>query len=194
MQSRIVHLLSRKEGKARDIYRDIVDSLNSDYTEPHVFVDDMMKMFESLQPPPDRSVHGAFFEYVIGETLLQKDLQPYYQAEALNVPLAKFDWFLYHPERPVSISCKTKPRERWKQAAYEGMSLKRVYMQAKNYLVCLEEMGDDKQKFMNAPQTIDRFVMANSRAYSNVLNDVANLDFEMAQPVSPIINGKTDGF
>ena len=103
---------SKKLSQSVEIYCDLLEKFNEPYTEPHQFVMSMMNAYYSLKHQPDRSVHGKYFECVIGETLAQQGIHHlYYQAEILHVPLATFDWFLYHDIWPVSISCKTKARD-----------------------------------------------------------------------------------
>ena len=126
---------------------DLLGTIKEENLEPHVFVSKMMEHYRnsyifSLAQKPDRSTHGLYFEYIIGETLAMNGVKYlYYQAVLEHVPLAVFDWFLYHKKYPVSISCKTKPRDRWKQAAYEGAALKQVYPQSANYLISIEKVS-----------------------------------------------------
>ncbi len=96
---------------------------------------------------PSNNVNGAVFECLILDALWRHQIVPvYFQAEVTHVPNALFDVFLYHPVRPVVISCKTSLRERWKQAAVEGLVLKQVYRQAESYLVTLSDEGFRRQK------------------------------------------------
>ena len=99
---------------AKTIYLELIARITRKEVLPHEFVEMMMEMYDSWEPAPDRSVHGRFFEYVVGESLAQNGVTSlYYQAKVLHVPLATFDWLLYHETRPVSISCKTSPRGSW---------------------------------------------------------------------------------
>ena len=149
-----------------------------------------MNAWELLTAPPDRSVHGRYFEYVIGESLALAGIQYlYYQARVLHVPLATFDWLLYHETFPVSISCKTKARDRWKQAAHEAFALKQVYVQAINYLVTLEPLPMTEQKKKLAPMAIDHFVIADEPAFSDAIEEIARQHYTEATAVSPIQAG-----
>ena len=157
---------------------------------PHLFVEKIMKAYDNGYSDKDRSVHGKVFEFVIGEVLAQNKIGPlYFQAELHYVPLAKFDWLLYHPETPVSISCKTSPREKWKQAAYEGQNLKKVYPQAVNYLVILEDLSNSEEKIKKSAHAIDHFVIATDQSFSKAINEIKKIKFEEAQNISPIADG-----
>ncbi|MDD9842224.1 MAG: hypothetical protein OXU76_06185, partial [Alphaproteobacteria bacterium] len=79
---------------------------------------------------------GTIFELLMAEMLLQHKIMPFYrQATLLNVPLSKFDFLCYHPQRPVVFSTKFSLAERWRQTAFEGASLKQVYRHGKCYLI-----------------------------------------------------------
>jgi hypothetical protein len=156
------------------------------------FVKNVMDNFSSKtegnNEQSKKSLRGSVFEYVIGEVLLLKGLTPlYHQAELRHVPLAKFDWLLYHPKTPVSISCKTSGRERWKQAAYEGMALKRVYSRAVNYFVSIEPLSKTDEKKDEAPGTLDHFIVANTPEFDNALEKIKETNYCEAESVSPII-------
>lgn len=189
MQSRIISYL--RDTKAKGIYVDQIRQIDEDYLDPHVFVARMMDLFAKNAPTKtDRSVHGLYFEYVIGETLAMNGVEKmYHQAIVDHVSLAVFDWFLYHRTHPVSISCKTKARERWKQAAHEGFALKQVYTQATNYLVTIERLAKTEEKKEQAPQTIDHFLVATDEKYTQAIRDIAKRGYTEAVSVSPVSRG-----
>lgn len=176
--------------KALSIFNLLVRQIKPDTLEPHKFVSEMMNLFEKQYPQVDRSIHGRLFEYVIGESLAQQGIRfLYYQAEVLHIPLATFDWLLYHPVTPVSISCKTKARDRWKQAAYEAMALKRVYTQAENYLVTIEPLSRTATKKQQAPDIIDEYLIATEPNYSEAISKISQIEFVEAVSRSPIVSG-----
>jgi len=181
--------------KALSIYSSLIASVasrrpQSSIPKPHQFVQEMMELFVTNHQGSDRSVHGKYFEYVIGESLARQGVRClYYQAEVLHIPLAVFDWFLYHEKTPVSVSCKTKARDRWKQAAYEAMALKQVYSQATNYLITMEPLGAIEKKKVEAPGTIDHYLIATEATYSDAVREIAEIDFVEAKPKSPVVKG-----
>ena len=189
MRSLIADKLS-SDSLAKEIYISEISKLEMTQPEPHEFVNAMMNAFQNLSSPPDRSIHGRYFEYVIGETLAQQGVKYlYYQAEVRHVPLATFDWFMYHDTHPVSVSCKTKARDRWKQAAYEAMALKNVYVQAKNYLVTIEKLSATDEKKIISPNSIDYYIVATKPEYSDAIRDIAKRDYIEAIKTSPVLRG-----
>ncbi len=54
------------------------------------------------------------------------------------------------------------------------MALKKVYVQATNYLVTMEELSATDNKKTSAPQTIDYFLVATKSEYSEALEDMPN--------------------
>ena len=179
------------ESKAKSIYLEHLTELIKHDLQPHEFVQHMMNVWETKERAQDRSVHGKYFEFVIGETLAQNGVTfLYYQANVLHVPLAKFDWFLYHESHPVSISCKAKARDRWKQAAHEGRALKHVYVHATIYLVTIERLSAAEDKLALSPFSIDSCVIANEPEYSDVVNEITQRDYMRAVDRSPIQKGK----
>lgn len=189
MQSRIANYLT--DTRAKDLYVDLISTIQESYLEPHVFVQKMMELYHTNAPQgTDRSIHGRYFEYVIGETLAMNGVRHmYYQAVVEHVSLAVFDWFLYHRTHPVSISCKTKARDRWKQAAHEGFALKQVYAQASNYLITIERLPKSEEKKEQAPRTIDHFVVATEEAYTQAIRDITQREYTEAVSIPPISNG-----
>ena len=179
------------KNKGAILYCDMLADCNYE-GEPHKFVANVMNSFDRATSEKNeqskKSLRGAVFEFVIGEVFLLKGIMPlYHQAELRHVPLAKFDWLLYHPRHPVSISCKTSSRERWKQAAYEGMALKQVYSHATNYLVSIERLANIEEKKNEAPRTIDHFLVAVEPEFDEALENISKEEYCEAQEVSPII-------
>ena len=179
--------------KSADIYQHLLDGIEYTPGAPHLFIRAVMDAYDgyAAEHKVDRSVHGRVFEYVIGEALIQEGIQPlYYQAEVRHVPLATFDWFLYHPETPVSLSCKTKARDRWKQAAHEARSLKDVYIRATNYLVTIEPLSQSDDKLAQSPISIDVAMVATSPEFDREVEKIKAVSYSEARPLPPIITGK----
>lgn len=75
-------------------------------------------------------------ELTMAEMLVWHNLTPFaLQVSMTLVPNSKFDFLCFHPTMPILFSTKFSLAERWRQAAYEGDSLKRVYRNARCYLV-----------------------------------------------------------
>ena len=177
--------------KASSIFLQHIEKIEVYGLLPHQFVEFMEDAWDSLNPKPDRGVHGTYFEYVIGETLAQRGVRYlYHQAIVRHVPLAVFDWFLYHEMSPVSISCKVSARERWKQAAMEAMALKQVYKQSVNYLVTIERLAKADEKLKLSPYALDQYVIANKPEYDDMVDEIVQRSYMEAVDVSPIFSGK----
>ena len=189
----------KQAGKGVELYCSLLDKVSLDVSEPHQFephqlVTAVMQGFETATEgyggQSKKSLIGAVFEYAVGEVLIRSGLTPlYHQAQVRHVPLARFDWFLYHPVRPVSISCKTSARERWKQAAYEAKALKDVYPQANNYLITVETVSAINTKMTDAPQTIDAYIRANTPQFDIAISNIAQTQYCEAEAQSPILDG-----
>ena len=183
-----------KSNKSACLYCEMLNRCGEYTGNPHELVVSVMGGFEEATQgrggQSKKSLRGAVFEYVIGEVLLLEGIAPlYHQAMLRHVPMAHFDWFLYHPNTPVSISCKTSVRERWKQAAYEGMALKRVYPQAVNYMISVEETSAVEKKKQEAPQTIDHYIVATKQSFDASISQIGAIKYSIAESVSPIIKG-----
>lgn len=135
------------------------------------------------------SVNGRIFELLICETLARERVQPfYYQARFERVANADFDIALYHRTRPVVISCKTSLRERYKQADLEGAALKQVYRQAQCFLVTLSTEATNVARKIETGDVggLDGCVQANTRAFSNLITTLRNMEFTEGLAVQPI--------
>lgn len=81
-----------------------------------------------------------------------EEIQPfYYQAKFHHVPPCKCDIVLYDDRRPVVLSVKVSLLERYKQADLEGIALRQVYRQARQYLITL-----NRQEVARKPPRIDQ--------------------------------------
>jgi len=133
---------------------------------------------------------GTIFELLMAEMLLQHKIMPFYrQATLLNVPLSKFDFLCYHPQKPVVFSTKFSLAERWRQTAFEGASLKQVYRHGKCYLITYNPESVEKR---NAEIDdgrifgIDKILIAGTHALKQLLDEIATIKFCEAEPVNPI--------
>ena len=192
MQSLIIPCLRKSSNmnQAMQILTDVLAPLSNYNNLPHKFVQELMDGYEkkAASGKIDRSVHGRFFEYAIGEVLAQEKIMPlYYQAQLRHVPLAIFDWLLYDAAHPIVVSCKTKARDRWKQAAYEAMALKRVYTRSTNYLVTIEALPNTDDK--KAEADIDHYLIATDKEFSDAIKEIARRKFSVAEDVSPMLKG-----
>ena len=133
MQSKAIQLISDEKSKIWSVYSQIVAELPDNVSGSEL----VFKGYEIYATSHDtnsqalRPTSGRVFEYLVIDALWNHGISPiYYQAQVTNITYVEYDVFLYHPTRPVAISCKTSLGERWKQADLEGMVLKNIYRRA----------------------------------------------------------------
>ncbi|MDD9797805.1 MAG: hypothetical protein OXT03_01655 [Alphaproteobacteria bacterium] len=133
---------------------------------------------------------GTIFELLMAEMLLQHKITPFYrQATLLNVPLSKFDFLCYHPQKPIVFSTKFSLAERWRQTAFEGASLKQVYRHGKCYLITYNPESVKKRNDEIEDGRIfgiDKILIAGTTNLKTLLDEVATTKFCEAEPVNPI--------
>ncbi len=171
------------------VYEKIISNIVYVKGDPAKLVNQVMTEFDTneLEPQQRRKLHGYIYECAIGEALVREGLVPlYYQASLTHVEEATFDWFLYHPNTPVAISCKTSLRERWKQAALEAMALKAVFPLAKCYLITRDQVAVDIRNAKNKRKRIDEFVLGCADRFNILVDQMKQIEFKKAEPVSPI--------
>lgn len=140
-----------------------------------------------------KAISGKCFELLMAELLVRHSITPFYiQAELRHIPLSKFDFLCYHPEQPVIFSTKISLAERWRQASYEGDSLKRVYRKAECYLVTANKRDAEKRnKDIEEGDAIgiDKCFVMGESALIEKLDELSNRDFIEGVPQEPIIKG-----
>lgn len=120
------------------------------YARPHEYVEKLWseyKVVYSSNSSKKNSLNGSIFEAIIYTLFYREGILPFYtQASVAFVPNVHFDAILYCKEAPISISCKTSLRERYKQADLEAIALKYVHRRALCYLLT---MSRDEAKVVN---------------------------------------------
>lgn len=166
----------------------------------------MTEKIKNIPPEPGKdsgqrkkAVGGKCFELLMAELFVRHKVVPFYrQARLRNVPLSKFDFLFFHPNRPVVFSTKLSLAERWRQAAFEGDSLKRVYRNAECYLVTAEK--DDASKRNEDIEEgksigIDRCLVMGEIELIEKLTSLSTEDsgFTIGEAVHPIEGGLSYG-
>ncbi len=159
------------------------------YHCPSTFIAAAWKLYTTkYQNNP--SINGRVFECLILETLVREGITPfYYQARFLHVPNCDFDIVLYHPESPVVLSAKTSLRERYKQAALEGLALRQVYRRSMQYLITLsvEEAAANKARIASGDIVgLTDIIVASTPDYDAMLEQIGAQTFEYAQKILPL--------
>ena len=147
-----------------------------------------------------KSITGMIFELMMAEMLMAHKILPFYtQATMHNVPMSKFDFLCYHPIKPVVLSTKYSVAERWRQTAFEGDSIKRVYRNAKAYLITSKQGNLKKAKDKTDPIKkrkeeikegkilgIDQIFTADSKELHDCLIDLSREEFFESEKIDPI--------
>ncbi len=135
-------------------------------------------------------MNGKIFEYLVCETLAHEGIVPfYYQARFEYVPNADFDVVLYHRRKPVILTMKVSMRERYKQSVLEGWVLWQVYKNAETWLITLHEKeAPNVQRKIDAGEIVgvDGCILASTKAYDELLEELKDQQFELAKPVVPL--------
>ncbi len=141
--------------------------------------------------PRMRAHNGRMLECLVIDALWKRGVLPlYYQAKLTHIPHVVYDILLYHPERPVVLSCKTSLRERWKQADLEALALKQVYRGATSVLVTLSAEGESVQRQIERTEVfgLDACVIVrpDDQAFDELLDKLGRRQFSEAKPVEPL--------
>lgn len=144
-------------------------------------------------PRIDRSVHGKIFELGVGECLAHKGNFPvFHQARLRHFPLVDFDWLLYHPSSPVTVSCKTSLRDRWKMSALEALLMKNAFPNAECVLVVNDtrEAAKLSSKLGEWDIGISRVLCSTSPKFDEFIHEVWERRFQANIALPPISEAK----
>ncbi len=138
-----------------------------------------------------KAVVGKMFEYLMQDMLIRLGVIPFYiQATMANVPLSRFDFLCYHPRKPVVFSVKISLAERWRQTAFEGDSLKRVYGNARCYLVTAEKEAAKKRNAEIGEGSIigiDKCFVMGEKPLIDKLEELSQETYMEAAQIKPIL-------
>ena len=197
MQSLVLKALekSTNSNKTTRVYSDIIQNITV-FNKPSTFVSRCMNQFATFpvangvedEGQSIKSIKGKFFEYVIGECFIRKNIKPiYYQANLQYARINKFDWLLYNRNTPVLISCKTSLGERWIITAWEASEMKRIYPQGQCFLITISDQTESKNKLLSEmPNSIDKIIDARTTNFDDLLVKLSQSKFEIAMKESPI--------
>ncbi len=142
-----------------------------------------------------KPIKGKIFELLIGEMLIMHRIVPFYaQAKMWKFPMSKIDFLLYNERAPVIFTCKVSLAERWRQAAFEGISMKNIYREGQCFLISANEQDVNNRNIdikNNRIDGIDECFMANSTEFKKKLIYLSkNREFCCAPQINPIVDGK----
>ena len=141
--------------------------------------------------PRQRPTNGKVFECLVIDALYHHGAHPaYHQARVVNVPNVIYDVLLFHPNRPVVLSCKTSLRERWKQADLEGLALKQVYRGARSILLTLSPEGYGVQNNIDDSNVVglDQCIVIDGKTteFDDLLDELTSEVFVEASEIVPV--------
>jgi hypothetical protein len=143
--------------------------------------------------PSDKNLHGAVLQALVEQCLTSHGIAPFYtEVEMQFIPVARYDIIVYTKKfGPVNLSLKTTLRERWKQAEFEGMALRKVYRRSRVYVVnnSADETRTRKQK-MSQCEAIRDFVVCTSPIFDQLIADLKRWGPRAAPTVSLVRRGK----
>lgn len=180
--------MSKGIGKIQQIVKELVQKIPmqqewaaSEFIS--VYWNSYIKTYES-----NPSVNGGVFEQLLVLSLLREGIYPVYtQARLAFVPNVILDIVLYNRKTPVTISAKTTLRERWKQADLEAMATKYVHREAKCYVLTLSENEvSARRKEENSYMGIDAFVLAHTKEYDNLINEIKKINISAGETIKII--------
>jgi len=143
MQSNKIFIKRLKE---KTIYKKFFQPLKPDqyhYSDADDFFKYYWKEFEAYKTKEktlNNQVPGDVFEIIIGFILDYENLEIYSMDENIKgVTYVKPDFILKNERKNIFISCKTSIRERWKQADWESMRYKKIFPDAKCFVITNHE-------------------------------------------------------
>lgn len=142
-------------------------------------------------PNSQRSISGRVFECLVMDALWLGGVKPaYHQARFASIPNLTYDIVLYHPARPVNLSCKVSAQKHWKQSDIEGLALRHVYRAARTIMLTLSREGDSVKRRIGASNVLglDRCVVIEPgrTEFDELLDELSELDFAEAEAVVPV--------
>lgn len=138
--------------KNRHIYQNLFQKHNLEtrtYNRPQDYVGDLWNIFETYASSRslNNNVPGSALEVIVGFLLDREGIQIERMDESVpNVKFAKPDFLIVSNGIYIVLSLKTSLRERWKQADWEAIRIKKNYPLTKNYLIVNSKQDADSMK------------------------------------------------
>jgi hypothetical protein len=122
-----------------------------------------------------KSLNGFLFQSLVARALNLAGIDPVYpEAFVTFVPVAKYDIVIpTQAEGLVNLSVKTTMRERWKQAEFEGIALKRVHRRSRIYVVNADRKETVRRRNrINECEAIDDFILCDSSDFDALVDAI----------------------
>jgi hypothetical protein len=141
----------------------------------------------------DNSLNGAVLQALVERCLVANGVVPVYSEVTMRfIPVARYDIIVFTRKHgPINLSLKTSLRERWKQAEFEGMALRRVYRRSRVYVVNNSENETRTRKTNMAQcEAIHDFVVCTSPAFDSLVKNLLAWGPKRAPVVRLVSKGK----
>jgi hypothetical protein len=144
----------------------------------------------ALSDNEKKSLRGYVFQRLVAESLRIAGIDPIHtEAFVTFVPIAKYDIIVPTKlEGIVNLSVKTTLRERWKQAEFEGIALKRVHRRSRIYVVSKDADETRKRRAqIDQCEAIDDFIDCTSADFDALVAAILSWEPTSLPPV-PVIS------
>ena len=171
--------LSRLENKK--IYKNLFINHNlssRSYSCPSDYMSQLWDIFEqykvSFKQKHGNDLNNTFsgqaFEVIVGFLLDRENKQIYSMDEDLeDVPDIRPDFLIKNGSAYTFLSLKTSSRERWKQADWEAIKMKRVYPQTFNVLIMNKSKDVDYVKAKLTRLDLDACIYSQSNEFDHLI-------------------------
>jgi hypothetical protein len=184
---------AKKVGKQDLVISKVLDAVRKKATlKPHEFMQYGLDYF-AANFTSNKNLNGAVLQALVEECLRLNGVLPFYSEVTMQfVPVARYDIIVYTRKfGPINLSLKTTLRERWKQAEFEGMALRRVHRRARVYVVNNSQSETDTRRSKrNQCEAIRDFVVCTTPVFDKLIADLKSWRPTRAPRVPIVKRGK----
>jgi len=144
---------------------------------------------KALSDNEKKSLRGYVFQRLVADSLQIAGIDPIHtEAFVTFVPIARYDIIVpTKAEGIINLSVKTTLRERWKQAEFEGIALKRVHRRSRIYVVSKDSDETRKRRAqIEQCEAIDDFIDCTSQGFDALVAAILSWEPIALPPVSII--------
>jgi len=179
----------KKPGKQAQIIAKVLYAVQAQQPcSPHRFMQHGLDFF-AANFTSNKNLNGAVLQALVEECLRVNGVLPFYSEVTMQfIPVARYDIIVYtHRFGPINLSLKTTLRERWKQAEFEGMALRRVHRRARVYVVNNSPSETETRRGKrNQCEAIRDFVVCTSTDFDRLIADLKSWRPKQA-PTLPVV-------
>lgn len=141
----------------------------------------------------DNNLNGAMLQTLVERCLEANGVVPFYSEATMKfIPVARYDIIVFTRKYgPINLSLKTSLRERWKQAEFEGMALRRVYRRSRVYVINNSEDETRTRKANMAQcEAIRDFIVCTSPGFDKLIARLIEWGPQRAPVVRLVTGGR----